>query len=198
MSWAREFSKEHSKPIAATLLVSLITVAASWIFGLAWVGRVWRASVDYLSGDISIARFWLPFSFVAGLLLSLGVVLSRRFLTRDLDDYRRDDVLNAIWEWDDLADANSLTPVCRRCQAELFLSEKKGSLECGCGCCDFQFTLKGINAWEYKSAVKLEIERRERTGQWRGSWRRLRRLARGATKTPAMTRMLQEPRPRNE
>jgi hypothetical protein len=97
---------------------------------------------------------------------------------KKIKSYLMDEVKGLIWEWDDFqaftdeSPPYNLTPLCPRCWAKLPVTDATHNYQCIS--CDFKKDYE-LTHKELIEVVKIEIEKRIKTGEWKLAKSRIKR-----------------------
>lgn len=165
--------------VAAALGITALTEKA-------WVTRMYMLSL----WPVAVPRYvfwpWL-FLTVAGIWLVIRAFFRRPPVTAQ-NFYASDIVEDFMWRWDVSSNPSNASPYgkvfnlkryCRRCQSVSFTIDFQGPTQALVTCdnanCRLATSVTDVNRQEDR--VKLEVERRAATGEWKGDMRRIQRAA---------------------
>jgi glutaredoxin len=173
LAWIKGLWKDHSKGIVAALLTAAIISLLKVIFGLAWLKAGVVALADYFTAQITLARYWLL------TMVALGVLVTRLLIWRankkNIESYNMDEIQGLVWEWDYYNFHSSLKSLCPKCLAELLVKEAYDESAYLCVSCHFN------KSYDFSKdvllrLVKIEIDKRERTGDWKQAEKRIKEI----------------------
>ena len=173
LQWVKSFLKEHYKRIIATVTSSLIVAVFLGIFARAPIKAFFLAIANWLIREYNCPTYFLISLFLAGLLLP--VLLKFIFKKKNsINDYVRDEVGGLVWEWDNWNFDSTLTVLCPRCLAELSVrGDHQGKYICVS--CNYVKEYKKGHC-DRQKVVKIEIEKRRRTNEWKKADMRVRNI----------------------
>jgi hypothetical protein len=115
----------------------------------------------------------LPLLFISGFILELVIVQLSIMLKKNKRIYYEKDVVDGvIWEWSNLEcmpKEQSLLALCPKCEAELKLFDSYIL----CQLCGFK---KEVPTSKFRDLIIVEIEKRERNGEFKNCRKRLKEL----------------------
>ena len=122
--------------------------------------------------EVHLSVYWLLLLFIAGFVLAFILFKLAVLFNKKLEYYTKDVVAGLIWEWDNYNFATSLMALCPKCEAELKFKESCNHTIYACFRCDFNKRLE-FNCQNIVEVVRIEIEKRERTGEWKKAEKRI-------------------------
>jgi len=172
MAWIKEVLIDISKKITVKFLAEVILSLS--IFGFVCLKA--RVVANYYAGEVTLARYWLLISFVSGVVLCLGCFLANSFFKNRKMSYDKDEVWGLIWEWEGRRNIVDLKAFCPKCKAELKSGYRyDANNKYACLLCDFEKKIT-LPEHEFLELVRMEIERRKRTDEWKSAKKRMKQL----------------------
>jgi len=176
LNWITEFWKEHKGKIIPGLIVAIVGGLIVSALKSQQFRELAIKVLDKIQAEVTIPFYWLFTMFAFGVLVTCLLV---RIANKRIKSYVMDEVHGLVWEWDnfqaktDEPPPANLTPLCPNCWAELPASDT--TLEYHCVSCGFK---KGYNSYHRSllKSVKIEIERRRRTGDWKQAKNRIKTI----------------------
>lgn len=131
----------------------------------------------YILGKVSsilCTKFNMPL-YIAALIFIAGLacpfLFKRMRKSRRFREYDRDEVHGLIWEWSKYVLPRNFTPLCPKCLAELLIKDYDQP-DYYCVSCGFKKKYDFPHHIMLK-LVKIEIEKRERTEEWKDAEKRI-------------------------
>jgi hypothetical protein len=160
---------------AVSLLVTALTTLLLYV-------RTW------LSKEVNVP-LGLPVLLavaLVGCIIALIVMVVRRYLHDRIKvgDYREDDIFGVRWSWD-IWQRGDFRPYCPKCDRRLLYqaANRYTDVTFTCPTGDFKAPMPGT--WdETKGLLRIEVERKLRTGEWRAAVAAVRRRGRKPRAAP--------------
>ena len=173
MDSLKKFLKKHYKLIIAPVIAGLLL----WSIKSFVSADIFKKIIGILTTRYDLPFYILLLLFIAGLvcpfLFKITLFLKRNWMS----DYYRDEVNGLVWDNVQVRTGESppanLTPLCPICWADLPTSDSTNKYECvSCG------FMKEYNYFhrDVLTLVKIEINKRIRTGDWKEAKKRIREI----------------------
>ena len=164
-----KFVEEHYKSIIVAVISTLIAALLLWL-SREYAQKSLKKVLDILLAKYDIPLYRLIVVFAIGLLIPIlrTKLKSSRSKYRN---YSRDEVNGLVWEWSNYVYPRHFKPLCPKCLAELPIGNISQTKYI-CISCGFQkYCAFGHDAM--KKIVKIEVEKRERTSDWKNAEKRI-------------------------
>ena len=170
LNWTKEFWERHKGRIIPTVVGGVILAA---ILSLSQKLRELAIKgLEKIQNEITLPFYWLLITFAFGVVVTR--LLAWRANKKSIEYYNMDEIQGLVWEWDIYNFDSSLKPLCPKCLAELPIRGDHQQVYI-CVSCGFKkkydYTHNSI-----LDLVKIEIEKRERTKEWKGADRRIKAI----------------------
>ncbi len=176
----KTYFKDHFKTIMATVIGGLIfaIVIAFWKKTILFLSdnEALKVIAAILSKEVHLSVYWLPLLFIAGFVLAFILFKLAVLFNKKVEYYTKDVVFGLIWEWDTYNFATSLTALCPKCKAELKFDESYDEITYRCARCCFDDMHFPRSREDTEEVVRIEIEKRERTGEYKKAAKRLKSI----------------------
>ncbi|MHC4791587.1 MAG: hypothetical protein ACYS8Y_09165 [Planctomycetota bacterium] len=175
----KTFLKDHSKAIIATviggLILTIVLTLGRKITLFLRDNKALKVIAVILGKEVHLSVYWLLLLFIAGFVLAFILFKLAVLFNKKLEYYTKDVVSGLIWEWDTYNFATSLMALCPKCEAELKFRESHNHATYACFRCNFNKRLE-FNRQNIEEVVRIEIEKRERTGKWKKAEKRIKEI----------------------
>lgn len=159
----REFWKKHKGEIVVGLIVTIF----GGLILAALLSQQFRnlaiKGLDAIQIKVPVPLYWLLTMFALGVVVTrlLTWKASKKTNKYGFDDM--DEVHGLVWEWFSFR-PDVLKPVCPKCFTELWPNNKQEKCEYHCVSCGFKKIFE-VDHGTLLGLVKLELEKRKRTGE---------------------------------
>lgn len=175
----KPFFKDHYKAIITTVisgvLIAVVLALGRKIVSFLSGNEVIQAIAALLKKEVYLPVYWLLALFIAGFVLAFILFKLAVLSSKKLEYYTKDVVGELIWEWDTYNFATSLMALCPKCEAELKFQGSDNHTIYACFRCNFNKRFE-FNHQNIEDTVRIEIEKRERTGEWKESEKRIKKI----------------------
>lgn len=175
----KTFFNDHLKTIIATvisgLILTIVLTLGGKITSFLSDNETLKAIAAILRKEVLLSVYCLPLLFIAGFGLAFILFKLHVLFNKKPEYYTKDVVSGLIWEWDPYNFATSLMALCPKCEAELRFQESYNDIAYGCIRCGFDKHFE-LNRKDIEEVVRIEIEKRERTEEWKEAEKRIKEI----------------------
>ena len=176
LNWIRKLWEEDKRTITIGLIVTVVGGLILSAFISQRFQELVIKSLDKIQVEVTLPFYWLPIIFALGALV-IRLLIWRA--NKKSESYLMDEIQGLVWEWDYFQTSTSdsppynLTALCPQCLAKLPITDTTCHYQCPSCSFEKDCSLTHENLMAF---VKTEIEKREKTGDWKLAKNRIKKV----------------------